>query len=196
MQSRLLEEFCMSGFYLIGVIALWLWLTSLLWKGLRFCVSGTDKPAGVRNGIALIVAFLWLGASFWYSGGRKFYYDWRVDQMCAVDGGVKVYETVKLPAERFDKYGNIDVPNLKYAKPTDEYYFEIDDKYFRRGDPNLIRSVTRIIRRSDGKVLGESIRYGRGGGDFPGPWHPSTFDCPSIKELRLESSIFTTGVDK
>lgn len=185
----------MSALYLIGVIALWLWLTSLLWKGLRRWCSSGGEGASARNGVAVLIALLWFGASSWYGGGRNFYYDWQVDRMCAVDGGVKVYETVKLPADRFNKYGNIGVTDRKHAKPTDEYYFEIDDKYFRRGDPNLIRSVTRVIRRSDVKVLGESIRYGRGGGDFPGPWHPSSFDCPQIRDAegKLESSIFLKG---
>lgn len=186
----------MSGLYVIGVVVLWLWLTALLrksWWRWR-------KPAFAwgygrwYDGIALVVALLWFGGSFWYGGGRKYYYDWRVEQMCAVDGGVKVYETVRLPAERFDNYGNIGIQNRQYARPTDQYYFETEEKYLRAGNPTLIRSVTRIIRRSDRKVLGESTRYGRGGGDLPGPWHPSTFDCPPIRDLKLESSIFTTGV--
>ncbi len=123
--------------------------------------------------------------------------DAEVKRLCAIDGGIKVYETVKLPAERFDKYGNIGVRNRVNAK-TDEYFFESEEKYLRQGDPSLVRNVTRIIRRSDSKVLGESIRYGRGGGDIPGPWHPSTFDCPQIKDAegKLELSIFTKGAEK
>lgn len=122
--------------------------------------------------------------------------DAEVKRLCAIDGGIKVYETVKLPAERFDSFGNIGVRNIQSANPSDEYYFKSNDIYLRSGDPALIRSITQIIRRSDKKVLGESIRYGRGGGDIPGPWHPSTFDCPSIKDLRLEASIFKAGEKK
>lgn len=119
--------------------------------------------------------------------------DAEVKRLCAIDGGIKVYETVTLPAGRFDNYGNIGVRNIQNADPRDEYYFRSDDVYMRSGNPALIRTVTQIVRRSDGKVLGESIRYGRGGGDIPGPWHSSTFDCPSIKDLRLEASIFKAG---
>src|SRR3546814_9624796 len=100
---------------------------------------------------------------------RIYYYDWQVRQMCAVDGCVKVYETVVLPAAKFDRYGNIGVKNERYAGALDEYYFKTEDKYLRTGNPTLIRSTTRIIRRSDGMVLGEATRYGRGGGDMHGP---------------------------
>jgi hypothetical protein len=33
--------------------------------------------------------------------------DREVKRLCAIDGGITVYETVKLPAERFDGYGQI-----------------------------------------------------------------------------------------
>lgn len=122
--------------------------------------------------------------------------DAEVKRLCAIDGGIKVYETVTLPADRFDSFGNIGVRNIQSAKPSDEYYFKANDIFLRSGDPTLIRSVTQIIRRKDEKILGESIRYGRGGGDIPGPGHPSTFDCPSIKDLRLEASIFKAGEKK
>jgi len=116
--------------------------------------------------------------------------DSEVRRLCEIDGGIKVYEKVSLPAERFDNYGNIGVRNVTYASPNDDYYFRTEDVYIRSGNPTLVRSITRIFRRNDEKVLGESIRYGRGGGDLPGPWHGSTFDCPAIRELGLEKAIF------
>lgn len=136
--------------------------------------------------IAFVAHHEWLKASL----------DAQIREMCEKDGGIKVYETVTLPAERFDSFGNIGVRNIHNANPNDEYYFKSNDIHLRFGNPALFRSVTQIIRRSDEKVLGESIRYGRGGGDIPGPWHPSTFDCPSIKNLRLEASIFMAGEKK
>jgi hypothetical protein len=122
--------------------------------------------------------------------------DAEVKRLCAIDGGIKVYETVKLPIDRFNQHGIVGIRSRQFAESTDDYYFDIDEKYLRTGDPTLVRYVVKIVRSNDGKVLGESIRYGRGGGDMPGPWHPSTFDCPSIRELKLESAIFLQGVDK
>lgn len=132
------------------------------------------------------------------SGPSKTELDAEVKRLCAIDGGVKVYETVRLPAERFDKWGNVGIRNKQNAKPSDEYYFESEDFYYQKGNPRLLRNRTWIIRRSDGKVLGESIRYGRGGGDLPGPWHESSFDCPPIADAegKLESSIFLKRTEK
>lgn len=118
--------------------------------------------------------------------------DDEVRRLCAIDGGIKVYETVKLPGGKFDKWGHINVQSKNYAKATDEYYSETNIQYFQKGNPSLERANVKIVRQNDEKVLGESIRYGRGGGDLPGPWHGSSFDCPSISEAegKLESSIF------
>jgi hypothetical protein len=100
----------MSAFYLFGVIAVWLKLTSLIWKFWRTARRKAEAWGRGRGvGIALAIgcdlvfavfALVWLSASFWYSGGRKYYYDAEIDRLCAIDGGDRVYETVKLPAER------------------------------------------------------------------------------------------------
>ncbi|HQN47259.1 MAG TPA: hypothetical protein PK034_09405, partial [Rugosibacter sp.] len=89
--------------------------------------------------------------------------DAEVKRLCAIDGGIKVYETVTLPPELIDKYGGIRLPSKTLAKLSDEYYYELEIHYYRKGNPEMSRSHYRVIRRSDGKVLGESIRYGRGG---------------------------------
>jgi len=130
-------------------------------------------------------------------GPSKSELDAEVKRLCAVDGGIKVYETVKLPSTLRDKYGGVRIPSKALAKPTDEYYYELDIHYYVKGNPSMSRSQYKIIRRRDGKVLGESIRYGRGGGDLPGPWHDSSFTCPAIGATpSLESSVFLVGDDK
>jgi hypothetical protein len=117
--------------------------------------------------------------------------DDEVRRLCAVDGGVKVYETVTLPAHRFDKAGNVKVPMRTDAKPSDEYYLDWQIYYYRRGNPELSRDHFKIVRRSDGKVMGEAIYYGRGGGDIPGPRHDTSFRCPdTTAQPSLESSVF------
>jgi len=143
--------------------------------------------------IASFAAFLW--GFWWIADGEQLQLDKQVRELCAKDGGIKVYETVRLPAERFDQYGNVGILDKKHAKPTDEYYYETEVHYYLQGNPTLLRSRTWIVRRSDGKILGESIRYGRGGGDLPGPWQGSSFSCPSIADAegRLESSVFLKG---
>ena len=43
--------------------------------------------------------------------------DREVKRLCAIDGGIKVYETVKLPAERFDQYGQIFILSIAVTVP-------------------------------------------------------------------------------
>ncbi|SEA82092.1 hypothetical protein SAMN05660420_03306 [Desulfuromusa kysingii] len=132
----------------------------------------------------------------WYGFGRVAYYDWQVKRLCAIDGGVKVYETVQLPTEKYNKYANKNwiLPNKAKAKPSDEYFYEREIVYYHRDNPQVTRQLTRIIRRSDGKVLGEYIRYGRGGGDLPGLWEGSSFSCADIvRPPSFATSIFKEG---
>lgn len=142
--------------------------------------------------MSVVLGLLWLAL------GKALWLDHQVRELCAKDGGIKVYEVVKLPPERFDKWGNVGIHDKKYAKPTDEYYYESEYHYYQEGNPTLLRSQDKIVRRSDGKVLGESIMYGRGGGDLPGPWHGTSFNCPPIGApgTNLETAIFLKGDGK
>lgn len=122
--------------------------------------------------------------------------DAEVKRLCAIDGGVKVYETVRLPPEKFNKYGQIN-----FYKPMQgenalgaEYVLKWDLHYLKEGNPSLHRSHTRIFRHSDGKLLGESVGYSRGGGDMPGPWQPSSYSCPSkYGQVPLIAEIFVNS---
>jgi len=119
--------------------------------------------------------------------------DEEVRRLCAIDGGIRVYETVKLPAERFDQWGQVNFyrPTQKENALGPEYVFQWDLQYIRTGEPSLHRSHRLVLRRSDGKLLGESIGYSRGGGDLPGPWQPSSFSCPEeYGDIPLLMKIF------
>jgi hypothetical protein len=120
--------------------------------------------------------------------------DAEVRRLCALDGGVNVYETVALPPERFDQFNSVHVPDTRYAKPTDDYYYERSTEYLVRGNPDLLRFHTKLIRRSDKKVLGEGTSYARRGGDLPGPWHPSSFRCP--QDVNVASKVFKRAQTK
>jgi hypothetical protein len=123
-----------------------------------------------------------LAISLLLAGCEKYRLDAQVRKLCAKDGGVRVYETVLLPQNRFDEFGVVSIPAKQDAKPEDDYYYERDIYYYKTGNPEMWRINHRIIRRIDGKVLGESVRYTRRGGDLPGPWHESSFSCPGIKD--------------
>ena len=118
--------------------------------------------------------------------------DAEVRRLCALDGGVKVYEQVNLPRERFDRQGFIDFYRRTSKDPLGpEYLFESNTEYHRTGNPEMWRNYYRVTRRSDGKILGESTSYSRRGGDLPGPWHESYFRCPEhAGDAELLKQIF------
>lgn len=171
----------MMALYLLIVIAVWAGLSWVLWKLWRRwrAVEGANRR--LRDALALALGAAWFGISFWYGGGQKYYYDWQVERLCAKDGGIKVYETVKLPAEKFDKWGTPVFYKGGYDLGPD-YAIKETKHYYRSGDPEFLSYHYQIIRRSDSKLLGETISYQRGGGDLPGPWQPTSFTCPPSRD--------------
>lgn len=129
--------------------------------------------------------------------------DAEVDRLCAVDGGVKVYETVTLSADKFDMHGNFRVPSKQDAKASDNYYYEWIVSKIKGGNPHhdgtlvIEKSHFKYWRSRDRKLLGEQINYSRIGGDVPGPWHPSSYTCPSAHNtLSVDKQIFRNEVNK
>lgn len=144
--------------------------------------------------LTLFVLFcLWLGIPTF----NKWRADKLVDELCAKDGGVKVYETVILPKERFNEWGQFFVPGKSVMKPSDEFYraWEITNiqgsyESTNIGTLSIIKSHFLLYRSKDVKLLGESISYGRRGGDPIGPWHPSSYICPVYMDNELSKQIF------
>lgn len=148
--------------------------------------ENTRKQFWICLAMFLLFAVWWAVPTY-----RKWQADKLVDELCAKDGGLKVYETVTLPATMFNKYGQ---PKIKFVGPSEGsesmsdvgLYFSSEQRNLV-GDPNtndinklvVWQSKIRLHRRSDGKVLGEAILYARRGGDAIGPWHPSSYSCPS-----------------
>lgn len=170
-------------FYFIGIPALVIAAAVWLWR---------RSESSIAQGLVMVGAIVTLAGLLWLAQGATWQADKQVRELCAKDGGVRVYETVTLPAERFDKWGNVNISNKQHAKPSDEYYSEFEDLYLRQGKPNLQRIQTWIVRKSDGKVLGESVRYLRTRGGLPGPWVGKSFMCPQIADAegKLEKLIF------
>lgn len=169
--------------YFIGIPALVIAVAVWLWR---------KTDSSLARGLVVVGAMVTLAGLLWLAEGEKWQADRQVRELCAKDGGVKVYEVVMLPEEKFDKWGNVNIPARQAAKSSDEYYSEFEDLYLQQGRPNLLRIRTWIIRKSDGKVLGESIRYVRTRGELPGPWVGKSFMCPQIADAegRLEGAIF------
>ena len=109
--------------------------------------------------------------------------DAEVRRLCALDGGVTVYETAQLPPQYVSKYRRYDLPFEQYATARDPFFLRHYAVPIRGGNPSLTRLVTEVVRRSDEKILGRSIAYMRRGGDLPSPMHESSFMCPNHSDL-------------
>ena len=135
--------------------------------------------------VLLLIASAIIYASFFTEKDRL---DREVKRLFAIDGGIKVYETVPLPPDKFNKYGQINFYRPTQGENTlgKDYLFKRETYYYKQGNPDLFRLHTQIFRRSDGKLLGESVFYKRGGGDIPGPWHGTSYMCP---ELSVKTDI-------
>ena len=131
-------------------------------------------------------AFFNFGIILILTGCEKVALDSQMDSLCKKDGGTRVYETVNLPPEMFDKLGD-PFPGWPNRSREDglgpDYKFVVETVFLKNGDPQkgegrLTRTSQRVYRRKDGKLLGESITYGRAGGDFFAFAHPSSNSCP------------------
>lgn len=151
----------------------------------------TKTPIG--KGMVVTGSLLCFLGLFWLlGGGEKGQLDRQVRELCAKDGGVKVYETVKLPADKFNQWGqpNFYKPDQGENALGPDYRVETNIEYIRSGNPSLRRYLVRVIRRRDAFVLGKSIGYDRGGGDLPGPWAESSFSCPEHHGEIVIDNIF------
>ena len=159
--------------------------------------SPVAKGFGILACVVALTGFLWLAV------GETWLADQKVKELCAKDGGIKVYETVKLPAERFDEFGQFRVLPKLYMKPSDEFFWEDDSQFYEKNknpewvenhrdqSMEIIRSHYKLYRKLDNSLLGEAISYIRRGGGLPGPWHESSFICSGPTEQKsIESSIF------
>ncbi|MBX3640668.1 MAG: hypothetical protein KF888_09160 [Nitrosomonas sp.] len=140
---------------------------------------------------------------------QKTYWDAEVDRLCAIDGGIRVYETVTLLPDKFNKWGQINFYRPTQGENTlgPEYIYKWDIYYYKKGHPVSVgahetamrRDHARIIRKSDMKLMGEMVKYHRAGGDLPGPWMPSSYHCPGALEANegvLMNQIFIKSVEE
>lgn len=140
--------------------------------------------------VALVVLVVLVVAFY---EGRKAYWDYRVQEMCEKDGGIKVYKTIGLPPSKLNEWGQPNFYRPANGKDAlgDDYVFLSEIKYYRKADPQVARYHIQVVQRRDGSLLGESVSYGRGGGDAPTPAYGSSYHCPDeYGDIPLLTRIF------
>ena len=156
-------------------------------------ISKLTSVAGLALTKPAVVGMV--GMILLFSGCEKWQLDAQVKERCAIDGGIKVYETVKLPANQFFDSGLPKFYQLQGVESADrlgkDYQFQSETTVLKPGSTSLWMSRYVILRRVDNKILGELVVYGRRGGDLPGPWHESYQLCPeNIRDVDLVRKIF------
>ena len=128
------------------------------------------------------------------AGCEKDALDRQMQELCKKDGGVKVFEKIKLPPERFDDSGKIkrllqpDGSAVSYDKNFEpDYKIESSTHIIKDGDPikgqgKLVRYEYKLIRTYDNKIMAISVSYSRIGGDFIIIDHWSSSECPNKGE--------------
>ena len=146
-----------------------------------------DELRACSGQAALAALVVTIGGCMGYVPGQQSYWDEKVRELCAKDGGVQILEKWRLSAQDLSLLrrinGKISVPVEGVAPSDSPAYAVIKKEYVRQHDPEVHRSEVTIIRRSDGAVLARSVMYGRVGGDFPSHAHPSSFACPDPRKI-------------
>lgn len=145
----------------------------------RMCGASAVKLLVLIPVVVVLLLILVVG----FFEGRKAYWDSKVREMCAKDGGVKVFETFPINRSQYLSWGGqegirgIPVPHESDKRTDVPVFRRTTDEVLRTGSPTIRRDVTDFIRRTDGKVLGRYVYYARRGGDFPTWAHESSFGC-------------------
>ena len=118
-----------------------------------------------------------------------------VDRLCAIDGRSVIYETVKLPADRFEKNGRSLVPYGKDDIGFGYYYVLSRETLAGPGQApgaRLLRYTYRIVRTSDKKVIAEVVNYVRSGGNWLEgiPGGADGKSCPPPVPMDFNEQVF------
>jgi hypothetical protein len=134
-------------------------------------------------------------------GCERYALDRQMEELCKKDGGIKVYETVTLSSAEYEALSKYVVTKTS----MDEYYGP-DYRYVQKrellvgtengpqkGRGRLSRWYEALYRKSDERLLGESIEYFRTGGDmFTLGFQPSANYCPKPRS-GLSNLVFVKG---
>ena len=145
--------------------------------------------------IHLLRVAVFLVVGFTVAGCQRYLLNNKMEELCAQDGGLRVYETVFLSPEEYSAIFS-QTPSVGHIAetygPAYKYTLRID-AIAGRGDELsggvvLKRVYESIERRSDGKKLGENVGYFRRGG-IPLAPEPESITCPE-KPRDLARSVF------
>jgi hypothetical protein len=127
--------------------------------------------------------------------GRKMYWDNKVKTMCEKDGGVEVYQKIRIPYSKYKLlpkvYGSISIPPKSHVTDSSIVYSVINETIVHKWNPTVVRREHLIKNAKKDKIIGKIVTYSRIGGDFPtGIGHQSSFACPEYKDIYIDQMKF------
>ena len=159
--------------------------------------SARGRPLSQRPSIAFLVAVAVAVAGCTSEKDRL---DAEAKRLCAIDGGIKVFETVTLPPEAFYENGLPKLVNNKEAELRWGYQkiFVQVNLTSTNDEPKLTRDEYKFIRTSDRKIIATSVIYRRLGGSWWGGLiHGDAYSCPSDDvNIDFDRKTFIQGVEK
>ena len=143
--------------------------------------------------IVLLLSITFVGCAG-YVPGRQSYWDAQVKEMCEKDGGVTIFERIRMSKADIDRRilpmtadGKLGIALKELAHSDAPVYAERKTTYLRESNPQVGRVEWIAIRRSDQVVVARWISYGRFGGDLPtGLAHDSSFGCPVPRKITSD----------
>lgn len=124
--------------------------------------------------LGLVIWFLWEAV------GESWMLEYKVQELCAKDGGVKVYKEIVLPDDNFNEWGQVNffIPKNGENALGNKYIYKQKLTYLVKGNPSLSKYHVQIYLKNNKLLISESISYMRGGGGLIGPWVVTSFSCP------------------
>lgn len=192
---KLLEGLFGFAAFSIGYLLILVWLPVALWIAWRLTKRYTRKGAKLAVGFGAFLILFFLPFADEISG--RLY----LSHLCATEAGVKVYQTVELPAEYWDGEGRPKFIKGIGALDTDVLIHY--DANFEREPYSSMFSIEKFrfwyFEKQNGKILGEIVDFSYMGGwlsrNFsPGPSRGASCDRHELRNSKgVLLSIFRSA---
>lgn len=144
---------------------------------------------------ATVLAAVMLQGCVGYVPGQQTHWDSKIRQLCERDGGMTVFERMRLTEAQYQALGgrnrDIPIPSVSSGRKGYPVVTRTAETILNARDPKVYREETDYVRVLDGKILAKLVRYWRVGGDLPSFGHPTTFSCPDQQQaVGLERDLF------
>lgn len=157
--------------------------------------------------VLTLAGIVWVVGYGVYLERQVEYWDKKIDQLCAADGGknvgLRVYERVMAPPHYIRpangaRPASIFVPARPGWRPPNANEPIVNEtvtlEVLRETNPRVVRSAVRITRVADKRVLAEEIYYRRSGGGIPMPEPSGSHKCPIGQKSRINTAAIVNEV--